>query len=118
MESACATAMYIIATEKQKNLDRREKNVLQWQNVLSGLIGISLGTYLNKKVFDFGEKIIKYLDPEKIPDVHKVSGAVRVAGSIFITASLMRFVLPTITAYISGVAEEHKAQKKRLNTLA
>lgn len=119
IESAFATSMYIIATDRQKNLDKREKNILQWQNVLSGVIGIVLGTYLNNKIFDFGEEIIGHLNAEKIPDVHKISGAIRVASSILITAFLMRFILPTVTAYISGVIEEQKAKqvKKELNIL-
>ena len=117
LESVAATSMYVIATERQKNLDRREKNVLQWQNVLSGVLGICLGTYLNKKVFDFGEKIIKHLDPKKIEDIHKINGAIRVAGSIAITATLMRYVLPVITAYISGIMEERKVHKQKLDTI-
>jgi hypothetical protein len=115
IESAVAGTMYVIATERQKNLDRREKNVLQWQNVLSSGLGITLGTFLNKKAFDFGEKVIKYLDEEKIESPHKVHGAIRVLGSIFVTASIMRFVMPVLTAYISGEAEEYKAKKKKLD---
>ena len=118
IESAIAGTMYVIATERQKNLDRREKNVLQWQNVSSSVIGITLGTYLNKKVFDFGEKVISYLDPKKIEAPHKISGAIRVLGSIFITASVMRFLMPVATAYISGEIEERRAQKKKLDIKA
>ena len=118
IESVIAGAMYVIATERQKNLDRREKNVLQWQNILSSGLGITLGTFLNKKAFDFGEKIIKYLDKEKIESSHKVHGAIRVLGSIFVTASIMRFLMPVLTAYISGEAEEYKAKKKKLDIKA
>lgn len=112
MESIVATSFYIASTECQKKLDRREKNVLQWQNVITGIIGVTLGTFLNKKVFTFGERIIKNLDPKKIPDPHKVMGAIRVATPIATTALLMRFALPVATAFISGEIEEHKSKKK------
>ena len=112
LESIAAGTMYVIATECQKNLDRREKNVLQWQNVLSSLCGITVGSYLNKKAFDFGERVIKYLDPQKVPDLHKSQGAIRVLGSIALTAFTMRFVMPVITAFASGEIEEYRNKKK------
>lgn len=112
LESVVATGFYIASTESQKKLDRREKNVLQWQNVITGVLGVTIGTFLNKKVFAFGEKIIKNLDPSKVPDAHKIMGAIRVATPIATTALLMRFALPVATAYLSGVIEEHKAKKK------
>ena len=58
LETITATSCYIYATERQ-DLSRREKNVLQWQNVIPAVIGILVGSYLNKKVFKFGENIIK-----------------------------------------------------------
>lgn len=112
METVVSTGLYIASTEHQKNLERREKNVLQWQNVLSGVLGVTLGSFLNKKVFNFGEKIIKHIDPQKVPDAHKIMGAVRVSLPLVTTAVLMRFALPTITAYISGVMEERRAKAK------
>ena len=111
-ETAVSTVVYIASTEHQKKLDRREKNVLQWQNVLSGLLGMGLGTYLNRKVFAFGDEIIKHVDPQKVPDIHKVQGAIRVALPLFTTCMLMRFILPVVTAFISGEIEEHKVKKK------
>ena len=115
LESVISGVIYVGATEYQKNLDRREKNVLQWQNVLSSCIGIALGSYLNKRAFDFGEKIIKRLDSKKVPDAHKINGAVRVGGSLLVTATLMRWVLPVVTAYISGEVEEYRAKKNKLD---
>ena len=115
IESFIAGTMYVVATERQKNLDRREKNVLQWQNVLSSAVGITLGTYLNKKAFDFGEKVIKFVDPRKVPEPHKIHGAIRVLGSIVMTASVMRFLMPVLTAFVSGEIEEHKAKRKKLD---
>ena len=112
LESVAAGVCYVAATECQKNLDRREKNVLQWQNVLSSICGITIGSYLNKKAFDFGEKVIKHLDPNKVPDLHKSQGAIRVLGSIVLTALTMRFAMPVITAFASGEIEERRSKNK------
>ena len=117
-ETILSTAIYVASTEHQKNLERREKNVLQWQNVLSGVLGATIGTVLNRKVFAFGDKIIANVDPKKVPDAHKIMGAVRVALPLFTTALLMRFTLPVITAYVSGVIEEYRAKNKKLDIIA
>jgi len=111
LETIAATSAYVYATERQK-LSRREKNVLQWQNILPALVGIAVGSYLNRKVFNFGDSIIKNLKPEKVPDAHKIMGAIRVATPIFTTALLMRFLLPVVTAFLSGEIEERKGKKK------
>ena len=113
LETVTATICYVYATERQKGLNRREKNVLQWQNVLPALIGMAMGTYLNRKVFNFGETIIKNLKPELVPDAHKIMGGIRVATPIFTTALLMRWALPVATAFISGEIEEFKSRRKK-----
>ena len=119
LETIASTTFYVISTEKQNKLDRREKNILQWQNVISGVLGASLGLYINKKVFNFGENVIKNLDPKKVPDAHKVMGAVRVGLPIIGTGILMRYVLPVATAYVSGILEENKSKKnKKLDVMA
>ena len=117
LETVFATGAYVYATERQ-DLSRREKNVLQWQNVIPAIVGIIAGSYLNKKVFSFGEKIIKNLKPELIEDSHKIMGAIRVMTPIATTAVLMRFLLPVATAYASGEIEEKRAQKKKLDIKA
>jgi hypothetical protein len=109
-ETVLSTAIYISSTEHQKNLDRREKNVLQWQNVLSGVLGAIAGTYLNRKVSAFGDEILRYVDPKKVPDVHKIQGAIRVLLPLLTTAFLMRFCAPVVTAYASGEIEERRSK--------
>lgn len=116
LETIVATSCYVCATEKQK-LSRREKNVLQWQNIIPAIIGIAAGSFLNKKVFNFGENIIKNLKPEAVKDAHKIMGGIRVATPIATTAVLMRFLLPVTTAFVSGEIEE-KRSKKKLNAIA
>lgn len=112
METVLSTACYVAATEKQKNLNRREKNVLQWQNIGPAVVGIVVGSYLNKKVFEIGEKVMKYVDPSKVKDVHKVRGAISVAFPIIATGMLMRWLLPVGTAFVSGEIEEKRNKKK------
>lgn len=116
-ETALSTVIYVASTEKQKNLDRREKNILQWQNVLSGVVGIAAGSYLNRKVFAFGDKVIDRIDPQKVPDPHKVKGAIRVLLPITTTAVLMRLIMPVITAFVSGEIEESRAKKEQSKKL-
>ena len=118
IESVVSVGLYCLATERQKNLSRREKNVLQWQNVLPGIVGITLGSYLNKKVYNFGEAIMKHVDPSKVKDVHKIRGAVSVALPLVTTALIMRFASPVITAFISGEVEERRNKKKKLDVKA
>ena len=112
LETVVSTSCYVYATEKQK-LSRREKNVLQWQNVLPALVGMAAGTYLNRKVFKFGENVIANLKPELVPDAHKVMGGIRVALPLVTTAILMRGVLPVATAFLSGEIEEYKSKKNK-----
>ena len=112
METVISTACYVVATERQKNLNRREKNVLQWQNIGPAVIGVAIGSYLNKKVFELGEKVMKYVDPHKVKDVHKVRGAISVAFPIIVTGMLMRWLLPVGTAFVSGEIEERRNKKK------
>lgn len=118
LETVVSTIFYVVATEKQNRLDRREKNVLQWQNVLSGVCGATLGTILNRKVFAFGDKVIDKLDPKKIEDPHKIKGAIRVMLPLASTALIMRLISPVVTAFISGEIEERRAQKKKLDITA
>jgi uncharacterized membrane protein len=112
LETVVATSCYVVATERQ-DLSRREKNILQWQNVLPALVGMAAGTYLNRKVFKFGEKVIEKLKPELVPDAHKIMGGIRVALPLVTTAILMRWALPVATAFLSGEIEEYKSKKNK-----
>ena len=111
IETAIATGSRVIATEKQP-LERREKNILQAGHIVPAIIGIGIGSQLNKKAYEFGDKIVANLDPSKVKDMHGIKTALHVLGPIIVTASLMRFLLPVATAFISGEVEERKARKK------
>ena len=113
VETAIATTTRVVATEKLK-LSRREKNVLQGQNIIPALVGITLGSYLNKKVFELSDNIGKFLDPKKVENINLVKGAIKVATPILSTALLLRLALPVATALFTSKAEDKK-EKNKLN---
>lgn len=110
-ETAVATTTRVVATEKLK-ISRREKNVLQGQNIVPAVVGITAGAFLNKKVFELSENIGKNLDPNKVKNIDLVKGAVKVLGPIATTCMLMRLVLPVATAFVTSKIEDKKAKNK------
>lgn len=122
LETITATSCYMWATHKQKNIDDDRKMLLQIQNVGSGAVGFALGSYLNRKTYDWGEKIIPHLDKKLVPDVHKVINGLRVGIPALVTMTLMRCLIPSIVAWFSGKAEEVRRAKRdnknKLNVIA
>lgn len=112
VETVIATASRVYATEKQKNLSRREKNVLNAGHTVPAVFGIFIGSKLNKKVYDMADIITSYLDPKKVKDIPIIKNALRVALPIFSTALLMRLALPVTTSFVMGEIEEYKEKKK------
>lgn len=116
-ETVIATASRVYATEKQKNLSRREKNVLDAGHTIPAVFGVLIGSKLNKKVYDMAGKISDSLDPKKVDNIPLVKNALRVSLPLFSTAILMRLALPVTTSFVTGEIEEYKA-KKKLNVKA
>ena len=112
IETGVATLCYIWATHKQKDIDDDRKALLQWQNVGSGLVGIALGSWLNRRASAYVEKIIPHLRQDLIPDAHKVVTGLKVAIPICVTALLMRTGIPSVIAWFSGKAEEVRRSKR------
>ena len=112
VESVIATASRVYATEKQKNLSRREKNILDAGHIVPAIFGVLIGSKLNKKVYDMADSITKHLDPNKVKDVPLIKNALRVCLPIGTTAILMRLILPVATSFVTGEIEEYKAKKK------
>ena len=117
IEATVATGSRVYATEKQK-LSRREKNVLQTGHIVPALAGLGIGSVLNKKVFEVGDKIGRNLDPNKVKNINEVRGAIKVALPLLTTSLLFRLVIPSVAAFISGEIEEVKAKKKKLDIKA
>jgi len=112
LETLVSTACYVLATEKQKDIPREQKNVLQWQNVLGCAGGMTLGTYLNRKVTKFANELAPKVD-KKIVDVHKVEAGLKVGLPLVATALVMRLLVPVVTAQMSSTIEEKRRVKKR-----
>ena len=118
METLVSTACYMVATEQQKDIPREQKNVLQWQNVLGCVGGMTLGTYLNRKVTKFANELAPKID-KKIIDVHKVEAGLKVGLPLIATALVMRLLVPVATAQISSdIEERRRAKKAKLDTSA
>ena len=113
LESVASTLCYVVATEKQRDIPRDQQNVLQWQNVLSGVAGVAIGSVLNRKVTGFANKLIPLINQEHIEDVHKVIAGTKVVLPLIATALLMRLVLPVIVAQTSTMIEDYRRNKKK-----
>ena len=118
LETLASTACYVVATERRKDIPREQKNVLQWQNVLSGVAGMAVGSYMNRKVSKFANDLAPKID-KKICDVHKVEAGLKVGLPLLATALIMRFVMPIVTTQASTMIEDHRrAKKAKLNVVA
>lgn len=112
LESVASTICYVVATEKQDGIPRSQKNVLQWQNVLSGVAGVAIGSVANRKVTKFANKLVPLIDKEHVEDVHKVVAGTKVVLPLIVTALLMRLVMPVVVAQASTMIEDHRRAKK------
>ena len=112
LESVASTLCYIVSTEKQDGIPREQKNVLQWQNVLSGVAGVAIGSVANRKVTKFANKLVPLIDKEHVEDVHKVIAGTKVVLPLIATALLMRLVMPVVVAQASTMIEDHRRAKK------
>ena len=112
IESFVVTSMYCLNTERLKNTDRKNKNALQLQNVMSGVSGIALGGILNKGMDKFSNNVIKHLDPSKIEDLHKITGGLKVALPIIATAFSMRYVSQVLFVPLSCWLRDKVFKKK------
>lgn len=122
LESGVAGIMYVIATARQKDIDPDRRALLQWQNVSSSVVGIALGSWLNRKVTKYAEKIVPLVDKKLINDVHKVTAGLKILLPCAATAFTMRMAIPSVLAWVSGKAEEvrraRRDEKKKLNVVA
>ena len=104
VETVLATSCYVYSTAKQKNIDKERKQLLQIQNIGSGLVGLVLAGAANRWIGNKTEGIIKHLDPTKIDpkSLRQISTGLRVGAPILTTAIVMRMALPSVLAGFSG----------------
>lgn len=93
LESGIVTGFYCLSTAIQKDIPPENKKSIQIQNLLSFLISTATAIPLNKKASKFGEKIIKYLNPEVIPNSHKIIDGIRVGIPMITTLLISRFLV-------------------------
>ncbi len=117
VETVLSTACYVWSTEKQKNIQRDQKNLLQIQNVGSGLVGLGVAGAANRQVGKWGEAIIKDLDPTKVDpkSIRQISTGIRMGLPILTTAVCMRFLIPSALAGISGLVMDKNREGKNKN---
>lgn len=104
IETILSTSCYVWSTAKQKNIDSDRKQLLQIQNIGSGLVGLALGTAANHWVSNQTDKIVKDLDVKKLDPkaLRKVSTGLRVGLPLITTAIIMRMFIPVCLAGFSG----------------
>lgn len=110
-ETVVVTATRVATVERQ-DLSRREKNMIERQDVIPAVVGVTTGSFLNKKVFELGKDIGNKLDSSKVKDIDKIKSAIKVSLPIFTTCMLLRLVLPITAALVSSKIEDKKAEKK------
>lgn len=123
IETIVSSGCYIVATAQQHNLNKDEKKLLQYQNVLSGVGGVVIGSALNRGVSKLGENVIKDLDPKKLDPktIRKVSTGLRIMLPLAVTGILMRFAIPTLISSVSSKMmdkEREKRAQQKLNVQA
>lgn len=106
IESAVCTGSYIYATASNKKIPEESKPILQWQNILNGVIGIAVSGALNRWVSRQGAKIISGLKPELIKDFDNVVTGVKVGLPILVTSLVMRFGVSYATVPMSEAAKK------------
>ena len=106
IESAVCTGSYIYATASNKKIPEENKPILQWQNVLNGVIGIAVSGAMNKWVSKKGEQIVKGLKPELIKDFEGVVAGVKIGLPILMTSLVMRFGVSYATVPMSVMAKK------------
>ena len=119
IETILATSCYVYSTAKQKNIDKERKQLLQIQNVGSGLVGLFVAGAANRWIGNKTEEIIKYIDPKKIDpkSLRQISTGLRVGAPILTTAIVMRMALPTLIAGFSGKLMDKARAKQQENKL-
>lgn len=110
-ETVVVTATRIATIERQ-DLSRREKNIIERQDLIPAVVGVTTGSFLNKKVFELGKDIGNKLDTNKVKDIDKIKSAIKVSLPIFTTCMLLRLFLPITAAFVSSKIEDKKAEKK------
>lgn len=115
IETVLSTACYVWSTARQKNIEKEQRDLLQIQNIGSGVIGLALGSAANKWIGKKTESIIKDLDPKVVDpkSLRKISTGLRIIAPIIATGTVMRFFLPSVLAAVSGKMMDKVRENKQ-----
>lgn len=102
IETSVASTCYIVATQIQPKIDKKSKQAMQIQNILSWIFSVVLASVLNKGVNKCGKEIVKNLKPELMQDAHKIINGIEVGLPILSVTLINRFALPTLFVPISS----------------
>lgn len=115
IETILATGCYVWSTSRRKEIDSDRRKLLQIQNIGSGVVGLVVSSWANRKVYDYGENVIKHLDKNIDPkSIRQISSGLRVGLPIICTGFIMRFLIPSIIASFSGKVMD-KQRENRIN---
>ena len=116
IETVLSTSCYVWSTARRKEIDKDQRDLLQIQNVGSGVVGLLISSWANRKVGKLGEDIITHLDTQVIDpkSIRKITNGLRVGLPIVTTAFCMRFLIPSVLAAFSGKMMD-KIREKRDN---
>lgn len=117
IESAVCTGSYVYATAHDKKIPKEQKPILQWQNIINGVVGIAVSGALNKWVSKQGAKVIKDLNPKLVKDFENVVTGVRVGLPILMTSLVMRFGVSTLSVPVSEWAKKLSGHKEKSDKL-
>lgn len=106
IESLVCLGSYMYATARDKKIPEERKPILQWQNVLNGVIGMAVSGGLNAWISKKGKEIIKHLHPENIEKFSRVCDGIKVGLPILVTALVMRFGISTLSVPMSDAAKK------------
>lgn len=116
IETSVASIAYIINTEVgAKKVDRKSKNALQIQNVLSWVVSVGISLPMNKKINKFTKAVEKELKPELMHDFHKVRQGLSIIGPLSAVTLINRALLPSVLVPISSWIRDKHAEHKKNN---
>lgn len=120
IESTVCTGSYIYATHHDKKIPKEQKPILQWQNILNGVIGVAVSGKLNRWISKKGAQVIKGLKPELVKDFDNVVTGVKVGLPILMTSLVMRFGVSYLSVPMSETAKaiDNKIRGRKVDTQA
>lgn len=116
-ETALISSFYVASTAMQSKIDKESKEALQIQNLLSLAFSVGLAIPLNKKVSQFGDKIIENLKPDLMPNAHKVMDGIKVGLPILNSLVISRFIVAVGLVPVSSKIRDFVHKKRESKNL-